>query len=110
MLYNRNYGKLVGQSLQYAPKNIEIDGTWYIPASGERLISQGYYFIVDTPYPTDGKSYAMSWIQEEDRIVKVWTEIPTPPQPEPEPDPIVDLQEASVDHEYRITLLELGVE
>ena len=79
MLYNKNYGKLVGQSLQYAPKNIDIDGTWYIPASGEQLISQGYYFIVDTPYPIDGKNYAMSWKIEGTNLIKVWTEIPDPP-------------------------------
>lgn len=110
MLYNRNFGKLNGQSLEYAPKNIKIEDTWHIPASDEQLMSQGWMKIVDTPYPTDGKSYAMSWEIQDNQIVKVWTEVPTPPQPEPEPDPIVDLQEASVDHEYRITLLELGVE
>lgn len=108
MLYNYNYGKLSNQFIEYAPRNIDIDGTWYIPATGEQLESQGWMHVVDTPYPIDGKNYKMSWEVQNNEIVKVWTE--TTPPPAPEPDPIVDLQEASVDHEYRITLLELGVE
>lgn len=79
MLYNRDYGKLVFSRLEYAPKNAQINGTWYIPATGEQLISIGYYEIVDTPYPTDGKNYQGTWEVQGTQLVRVWTEIPDPP-------------------------------
>ena len=76
MLYNRNYGKLINKELEYAPRNIEIGDTWYIPATNEQLESQGYYHIIDTPYPDDGKNYGFSWEIQNNQIVKVWIEIP----------------------------------
>ena len=79
MLYNKDYGKLVFDMLEYAPKNAQINGTWYIPATGEQLLSIGYYEIVDTPYPTDGKNYQSSWEIQGTQLVKIWTEIPIPP-------------------------------
>lgn len=109
MLYNTNFGKLNNQALEYAPKNIKIDGTWYIPASEENLISKGWMKIFDTPYPTDGKTYAMKWMIEDNQIVKVWVEV-LPPQSESELDSVIDLEEIIIDLEYKITLLELGVE
>ena len=77
MLYNTNYGKLNEQNqLEFAPKNIQIDGSWYIPAQHAQLIASGYYLIVDTPYPTDGKNYSLSYEIDGENLVKVWTEIP----------------------------------
>ena len=111
MLYNYNFGQLNGQAITYAPKNLEVNNTWYIPCLDENLyIEAGYMKIINTPYPDDGKYYIGSWEIQEGQIVKVWTEITPPPEPEPEVDPVVDLEEMAVDHEYRITLLELGVE
>jgi len=77
MLYNYNYGKLssIGY-LTYAPKNIQVEGTWYIPATEEQLINQGYLPIIDTPYPSEEGNYSASWEIQDGQIVKVWTLIP----------------------------------
>ena len=78
MLYNRNFGKLNGQSLEYAPQNELYNGSWYIPASETILRKLGWKQIVDTPYPSDGKSYTMSWKETAKQIKKVWTRVPDP--------------------------------
>lgn len=109
MLYNRDYGKLTENNLEYAPRNIQIDLTWYIPGQEEHYLQAGYLHIVHTPCPDDGKYYESHWGIVDGHITEVWEEKPIPPEPEPEPDPFLDLQEATIDHEYRITLLELGV-
>ena len=107
---NTNYAKFIdSHNLEYAPTNIEIGTTWYIPGQPEHYIQAGYKEVVNTPYPDDGKYYESSWEEKEEEIVQVWTETDPPPGPEPYVDPILDLQEAVVDQEYRITLLELGV-
>lgn len=110
MLYNYNFGQLNNQSLIYAPKNLEFNDDLYIPASDEILIEAGYYPIVDTPYPDDGNYYIGSWVIQNNQIIKVWTQTEPPEPPEPVDDPLLDLEEMTIDHEYRLTLLELGVE
>ena len=72
MLYNNDYGRLTQENnLEYAPKNLEVEGSWYIPATGEQLIQAGYYEIVDTPYPVDGKVYEYHWEISGTQLVKV---------------------------------------
>ena len=110
MLYNYEFGKLTDEVLEYAPKNIEVENTWYIPASEEILFQSGYKKIVNTPYPDDGKYYVGSWEVQDGEIVQIWTETTPPSEPEPPEDPMIDLEDMTVDHEYRITLLELGVQ
>lgn len=79
MLYNREYGRLVDNNLEYAPRNVEIDNTWYIPAGEEQFLQAGYYPIENTFYPQDGKIYSSSWELRDNKIVQVWMEIPEPP-------------------------------
>ncbi len=35
---------------------------------------------------------------------------PPPPEPEPEPDPVTNLEELAIEHDFRILLLELGIQ
>lgn len=77
MLYNRNFGKLISETqMEYAPRNIEIDGTWYIPASIEQLISEGYYEINYIEYPQDGNNYSEIWYIEDNKLIRDWQLIP----------------------------------
>lgn len=111
MLYNNDFGTLENSIIAYAPKNLELNGTWYCPCIDDNLyIEAGYMRIVNTPYPDDGKYYVSSWEVQDGQIVQVWTETTPPPEPEPPEDPVLDLEDMTVDHEYRITLLELGVQ
>ena len=71
MLYNYNYGKLINGNLIYAPLNLQIDNTWYIPATKEQYIHENYLEIIDTEQPTPG-FYTYHWEQQNDKIVKVW--------------------------------------
>lgn len=103
---NSDYGKLENGILTYAPTNVEIGDVWYIPAQPEHLLEAGYMQIIHTPYPTDGKYYTSHFEISEGNIVEVWEE--TDP-PSPLEDPMTDLEEMTIDHEYRLTLLELGV-
>jgi len=82
MLYNYNYGTLNElNNIVYAPKNIRIGDTWYIPALPEDLTRAGYYEIQTTPYPQDDKTYDSRWEIQEDKIVQVWYEVPAPIDP-----------------------------
>ncbi len=110
MQYNLNYGQLIDQQLVYAPKNLDYNGQLYIPASEAILRQAGYYQIVHTPYPDDNEYYISHWELRNDIILQVWIKTTPPEPPEPVEDPVLDLEEMAVDYEYRLTLLELGVE
>ena len=65
------YGKIVGGQLEYAPADIIINNTKYIPATEGALKSQGYKEIVYTDYPQDGNTYTEAWT-ETDVITQTW--------------------------------------
>lgn len=73
-----NYGKLENGSLIYAPGAVTKGDTYYCPYPKEMLIEDGWMEIVETPYPSDGKSYNGSWEVKDGKIVRVWTVVPEP--------------------------------
>ena len=78
MLYNYNYGILSEDKLVYAPANLEIDGTWYIPAKDEQYKQANYCQIITTEQPDMFSSYRSYWKQEEGKIVQCWEKLPDP--------------------------------
>ena len=77
MLYNYDFGKLEsdGQTLDYAPLNVQINGTWYCPASSTQLKDMGYKPIEDVPRPDDGNEYTSTWKELTKVIKRVWVKV-----------------------------------
>lgn len=95
------YAKFINEhNLEYAPRTITRNGTHYNPYPVEMMLADGYKPVIDTPYPDDGGYYNFRYIEETDRIVKEWYEVPAP-----SPDPVEQLR-ADVDY----IAMETGVE
>lgn len=84
MLYNKDFGKLNNNELEYAPLNGKVGNTWYAPLGEVQLRTLGYKYIENTPCPTDGKNYVKGWKELKNKIKVTWTlstdEPLTPPQ------------------------------
>ena len=78
MLNNYNFAKLINNStVEYAPLNLLIDGTWYCPATDAQIKNAGYKKVIDTPKPEEtGKEYKSYWKELSKSIKKVWEVIP----------------------------------
>ncbi len=82
---NRNYGKLVGSEVEYAPAKItKDDGTVISNPSAETYLAAGWKRIVDEPPEAEpGHTVEVSgWIETADSIVRVYKQVPdeTPPE------------------------------
>ena len=81
---NRNYGRLVGGEVEYAPAKItKDDGTVIMSPSAETYLAAGWKRIVDEP-PTaeDGCTVEVSgWDETADSIVRVYKQVPDEPTP-----------------------------
>ena len=82
---NRNYGKLVGSEVEYAPAKItKDDGTVISNPSAETYLAAGWRRIVDEPPAAEpGHTVEVSgWIETADSIVRVYKQVPdeTPPE------------------------------
>lgn len=82
---NRNYGKLVGSEVEYAPAKItKDDGTVISNPSAETYLAAGWKRIVDEPPAAEpGHTVEVSgWIGTADSIVRVYKQVPdeTPPE------------------------------
>ena len=82
---NRNYGKLVGSEVEYAPAKItKDDGTVISNPSAETYLAAGWKRIVDEPPAAEpGHTVEVSgWIGTADSIACVYKQVPdeTPPE------------------------------
>ena len=81
---NRNYGKLVGGEVEYAPAKItKDDGTVVSNPSAATYLTAGWKRIVDErPAPEDGCTVEVSgWEETADSIVRIYKQVPDEPQP-----------------------------
>ena len=81
---NRNYGKLVGGEVEYAPVKItKDDGTVVSNPSAETYLACGWKRIVDDPPEADaGYTVAVSgWNETADSLVRVYKQVPVEPSP-----------------------------
>lgn len=78
------YGKIINGVLCYAPKKIKHgDSITYNPPV-EMILQEGYKPIIETEMPEapDGYHYELSYADEGDNIVCVWTLFEDEPTPE----------------------------
>ena len=81
---NRNYGRLVGGEVEYAPAKItKDDGTVVMSPSAETYLAAGWKRIVDEPPKAeDGCTVEVSgWDETADSIVRVYKQVPDESQP-----------------------------
>ena len=76
---NRNYGKLAGGEVEYAPAKItKDDGTVVMSPSAETYLAAGWKRIVDEPPKAEaGCTVEVSgWDEAADSIVRVYKQVP----------------------------------
>lgn len=71
---NRNFGKLVNGSVQYAPKNLLIKGEIYGEPSGVLYIAEGWKRIVDNRLPpSDGYNIVTDgWDEQATELIRIY--------------------------------------
>lgn len=71
---NRNFGKLVGGVVEYAPDVIRVDGHDAISPSEEQLLAVGWKRVKDVTPETDEKHYAVAtgWTETVTEIVRTY--------------------------------------
>ena len=71
---NRNFGKLVGGVVEYAPDVIRVDGHDAISPSEEQLLAAGYKRVTERAPETDEKHYAVAtgWTEAVTEIVRTY--------------------------------------
>lgn len=97
-------GKLVNGKIEYAPRLIVVDEYTYYNPSEERLKAAGYKPIEDNPPEVDEdnpKTYAVSYEEQPDKIVAVYTEGEPPDySAEFRTSKIAELKQALADTDY----------
>ena len=81
---NRNYGRLVGGEVEYAPAKItKDDGTVVMSPSAETYLAAGWKRIVDElPAAEPGHTVEVSgWDETADSIVRIYKQVPDEPTP-----------------------------
>ncbi len=109
-LKNFNFAKLIDRvTLDYPDLNRYTIPN-LLPVPDNILIEEGYKRIVHVPCPSEptNVNWSSYFTEETDTIVEHWEYTPWP-EPEPVDDPVLDMEEQIVDHEYRLLLLELGL-
>ena len=82
---NRNFGKLTGGELTYAPRSLVIDGREIWNPRAETYAAAGYLPVVDaapSDPPREGYHYTPDgWEERDGAIRRVWREEANPPPP-----------------------------
>ena len=76
---NRNYGKIIGGEVEYAPAKITMDdGTVISNPSAETYLAAGWKNIVDEPPAAEpGHTVQVSgWDETADSIVRIYKQVP----------------------------------
>ena len=81
---NRNYGKLNGAEVEYAPDNITKDGEVISNPSAATYLAAGWKRIIDNPPAAeDGCTVLPSgWDEGEDAITRTYKQVPDEKPPE----------------------------
>lgn len=71
---NRNFGKLIGNEVTFAPDIIRVDGHDAISPSEEQLLAAGWKRVKDVAPETDEKHYAVAtgWAETDAEIVRTY--------------------------------------
>lgn len=73
------YAKLINNELIFAPSDITIGQTHYIPPHPLWLAENGYKPIRYTEAPTEEGKYAVDhWEEMDEEIVQIWELLPLP--------------------------------
>lgn len=102
------YAKIINATqIEYAPKSAIYNGRFIINPPPDILINLGYLPFVKSDTPVEDNYYFTSFYEiEENQILQKWERHAIEEQPELTMD---DITEILVEQEYRICLLELGV-
>ena len=78
------YAKLIDGVIQFAPKKIKHDDSITYNPPAEMLIERGYKPLIETPCPEaeEGYHYELSYADQGESIVYVWTLVEDEPTPE----------------------------
>lgn len=103
------YAKLINPThLEYAPKNVTHNGIFIINPPPDILINLGYLPFIKADMPTEDNCYFTPfYVIENNQILQKWERHEIEEQPELTTD---DITEILAEQEYRICLLELGVD
>lgn len=102
------YAKLIKPTqLEYAPKSVTYNGRFIINPPPDILIDLGYLPVIKSDTPIEDNHYFTPFYEiEENQILQKWERHEIAEQPELTTD---DITEILAEQEYRICLLELGV-
>jgi len=83
------YAKLIDGVIQFAPRKIKHDNSTTYNPPVEMLIERGYKPLIETepPVAPEGYHYELSYLDEGEQIVYVWTLA----EDEPTPDEILNI-------------------
>lgn len=102
------YAKFINATqIEYAPKSVTYNGRFIINPPPDILINLGYLPFVKTDMPVEDNCYYTPYYEVKDnQILQKWERHEIEEQPELTTD---DITEILAEQEYRICLLELGV-
>lgn len=102
------YAKLINLTqLEHAPKSVTYNGRFIINPPPEILTDLGYLPIIKSDTPVEDNCYFTPFYEIEDnQILQKWERYEIEEQPELTNDEIAEIL---AEQEYRICLLELGV-
>ena len=73
--------RITEKGLEKAPKMLEIDGKCVFTNSEKIYNEKGYYRMEEAPLPSDGGSYAPTYILKDNVIIKNWQRVEAEPLP-----------------------------
>lgn len=102
------YAKLINPTqIEQAPKSVTYNGKFIINPQPNILINLGYLPFIKTDTPIEDNCYFTTFYEiENNQILQKWERHEIVEQPELTTD---DITEILAEQEYRICLLELGV-
>ena len=71
------YGRLIDGAVQYAPMPLMIDDKPVFTNREALYLAHGYKRIVNTPRPDEVEGFTLTseWVETEDSIELVWTQV-----------------------------------
>jgi hypothetical protein len=77
----RDFGKLNGGAIQYAPDTLIENGSYIVAPRPEDFVRLGFKRVSDLPPPTDADHYAVPvrWAESDTEITRIYDVLPVPP-------------------------------